>query len=204
MPCNRGERKAERVAFAACSDCRPISLFAQLLQGVVVPDLGKVLPRQKRTVASGLSRLLLSSSEMLQQPGLIAAYPAALTALLKVVNDQSISSTLSSRDAAIDADEVFLQDWEDQSVGASTSYSVLRSSVTSHTRVDMTAFLGGQDVRQYLGHGLKELSARQGQKVSCVEVKCLSLLNICLFAQLNGILAQVPQDVIAPFQPYMV
>jgi exportin-2 (importin alpha re-exporter) len=143
-----------------------ISLFSQLLQGVILPDLPKVLPRQKRVVAAGLSRLLLASNEMLQQSNLVSVYPATLTALLAMVNDQSISTSLSSRDAAIDADEIFLQDWEDQSVGASSSYAVLKSSTTPHTRVDMTRFLGGRDVRQYLGQGLKELNARQGQKVS--------------------------------------
>jgi hypothetical protein len=115
-------------------------------------------------VAAGLSRLLLLSDQMLQQNSLQAVYPAVLTALLKMVNDQSIASSLSSRDAAIDADEIFLQDWEDQSVGAS-SFSVLKSSTTPFTRVDMTTFLGDRDVRQFLGQGLKDLHQSQGQKV---------------------------------------
>lgn len=102
---------------------------------------------------------------MLQQNSLLAVYPATLTALLKMVNDQSIASSLSSRDAAIDADEIFSQDWEDQSVGASSSFSVLKSSTTAHTKADLTSFLVGKDVRVYLGQGLKELHGRQGAKV---------------------------------------
>lgn len=101
---------------------------------------------------------------MLHQSNLQAVYPIALVALLKMVNDQSLASTLSSRDAAIDADEIFLQDWEDQSVGAS-SFSVLKSSTTPFTRVDLTAFLGGKDIRQFLGQGLKDLHQRHPQQV---------------------------------------
>lgn len=141
------------------------SLFSQLLQGILLPDLPKVLPRQRRVIAAGLSRLFLVSDQMLQQSSLQAVYPAALTALLKMLNDQSIVSTLSSKDAAIDADEIFLQDWEDQSLGAGSSFSVLKSSTTPLTRVDMTSFLGDRDVRQYLGQGLKDLHQRQGQQV---------------------------------------
>lgn len=139
-------------------------LFSQLLQGIILPDLSKVLPRQRRVVVAGLSRLLLMSNEMLQQSNLQAVYPSALVALLKMVNDQSLASTLSSRDAAIDADEIFLQDWEDQNVGAS-SFSVLKSSTTPFTRVDLTAFLAGRDIRQFLGQGLKDLHQRQPQQV---------------------------------------
>jgi hypothetical protein len=141
---------------------------------------------------------------MLQNNTLQAVYPSALTALLKMVNDQSVASSLSSRDAAIDADEIFLQDWEDQSLGGGGSFAILKSSTTPLTRVDMASFLGDKDVRQYLGQGLKDLHQRQGQKVRLSNDQAeLTLIFATILAQMSSILSQIPAEVMAPFQQYM-
>lgn len=141
---------------------------------------------------------------MLQSSSLQAVYPATLTALLKMVNDQSVASSLSSRDAAIDADEIFLQDWEDQSLGAGSSFAVLKSSTTPLTRVDMASFLGDRDVRQYLGQGLKSLHQQQGQKVRPRGDKDELTLTLPLHSsQMSVILGQIPAEIMAPFQQYM-
>lgn len=146
------------------------SLFAQLLAGVILPDVQKVLPRQKRVVAAGLSRLLVESTLMLEQP-LMSTFGAALTAVLQTMSDASLAAALSSRDAQVDADEIFLQDWEEQGgaggAGFQSSFAMLKSSTTaaSAQKLDLAAFLQGKDVRQYLGSGLKQLNAQQPQKV---------------------------------------
>lgn len=150
-------------------------LFGQILQGVMLQDLPKTLPRQKRVVVTGFSRLLVSSTRMLEQPGLLSAFPAVLTAVLRMMDDASLATALSARDAQAEADEIFLQDWEEQGAagaGFQGSFAVLRSSTTttSAARNDLTSnVLQGQDVRTYLGNGLRTLNAQQPQKVRSLD-----------------------------------
>lgn len=166
-------------------------LFGQILQGVMLPDLPKALPRQKRTVVTGFSRLLVEGQRMLEQPGLTTAFPAVLSAILRMTEDASLATALSARDAQAEADEVFLQDWEEQGgaggAGFQGSFAVLRGSITASATAKndlASVVLQGKDIRQYLGNGLKALNAQQSQKIS-------------------SILSQIPSNLLQNLQQYM-
>lgn len=132
-----------------------------------MPDFQKVLPRQKRVVVIGFSRLLVASTKMLDQPPLLNTYPGTLSALLQMITDASLANALSSRDAQVDANEIFLQDWEEQAgTGYQSNFALLKSSTTqANAQKSSYDFLQGKDVREYLGGGLKHLNTNQPQKV---------------------------------------
>lgn len=124
-------------------------LFAQILQGVILPDLHNIPERNRKTVGAGFARLLLCA-QLQSSP----IWPALLEAELKLF---LLPSTMATSE---NVDELEFADAEDQ--GFQTSYSKLAASES--TRVDPAAFVG-PDVRKWFSSQLAAMSAQAPQKV---------------------------------------
>lgn len=117
-------------------------------------------PRQRRSVAVGLTRLLTKSTAMLSPPN-SAAWAPTLSAVLKFVFHEGsvLSKPAQEGDAGAtnEDDDIFAQDWEENQ-GFQSSFSLLAASRTSSSDGDArrTAF-AGPDVGAYVARAVGEL-----------------------------------------------
>ncbi len=125
-------------------------LFPQILQGVVVPEVAKMPPYQRRTTFVGLARLATESPSMAQAPN-NAALPALLSVLLPAIMTPS-----EAVDRAADEEEA-LGAFDVEEQGFQASFSQLAASVSA--RKDPAAFAGA-DLKQYLAKQLSDASRR--------------------------------------------
>jgi len=121
-------------------------LWSQLLTNIVLPELPKMLPKDRKVVVVGLIRMLTRSSTMLSEPT-AKAWPSALAALVKLFsNPQHLQSAQSTQ--AEDPDVALTAiDFEEQTAGYQVAYSKLAASEVGSE--DPVAYVS--DPREFLG-----------------------------------------------------
>ncbi|OCH89837.1 Cse1-domain-containing protein [Obba rivulosa] len=135
-------------------------LWSQVLGNFVVPQAPKMLPKDRKVVVVGLTRLLTQSNIMLQE-STIRAWPPTFTALVKLFQEPQ---HLTKKDGEEDPDVGLTNiDYEEQTAGYQAAYSRLAASESGP--VDPVAYV--RDPREFLGQELVKLSQRD-QRVKAV------------------------------------
>ncbi|WFD03613.1 importin-alpha export receptor [Malassezia obtusa] len=132
-------------------------LFAQIMQNVVVPDLGKLAEKQRFNVAAGLIRLLAESPSMLGAQAVV--WPTILAGVLGM-----LSTAAHAGDANEDEEQVAELDEQ----GFQASFSQLAASMPTRTAAaadESAAAWAGPDLAAYLVRELSGASQRQPNTV---------------------------------------
>ncbi|KAH8102322.1 Cse1-domain-containing protein [Cristinia sonorae] len=126
------------------------NLWSQILSNFVIPQIPQILPRDRKVAAVGLTRLLTSSTLMLQEP-LLNSWVPCTAALVKLISQplQLKKETGVDPDAGLTA-----IDYEEQTAGYQAAYSRLAASETEG--VDPVAAV--RDPREFFGQELVQLS----------------------------------------------
>lgn len=145
-------------------DAVQAGLFAQLLQGVLIPEIPKTPARKRPLVIAGYTRLLTETPSLLSAP----VWPSALSALTTLLLDTSIAAKSIEAQQA-ESDEVFAEDWEEQNI-FQAGYSKLANSVSAvstSTRDPVKEVTQGQDLRTWLAKQVAQCAASgaEGAKV---------------------------------------
>ncbi|KZT24288.1 hypothetical protein NEOLEDRAFT_1179287 [Neolentinus lepideus HHB14362 ss-1] len=127
-------------------------LWTNVLKNVILPQVSKMPPRDRKLTAIGLTRML-THSEKAVEPGIVNAWPLAFTALAKLFREpqhlKSSPQPSSDADAEIDFTEL---DYEEQTTGYQSAYSRLAAS--EGPAIDPVA--GVEDAQEYF---VKEMVA---------------------------------------------
>ncbi|KAH8112452.1 Cse1-domain-containing protein [Phellopilus nigrolimitatus] len=145
-------------------------LWSQLLGNVVLPQVSKMLPKDRKVVIIGMSKMLTQSNIMLSDPA-VTQWPAAFAELVKLFTESKHLQSAQST-AAEDPDEMIRSlDYEEQGVGYQAAYSKLAASEAATEDpvaqvTDPRAFVGEQLAlavkREPRLRGLVEAAAQSG------------------------------------------
>jgi exportin-2 (importin alpha re-exporter) len=126
-----------------------------MLNMVVLPELQKIAdPKDRKTCAIGLTRLLTQSDKMLTEPYL-TLWPSLLTALLKLLE-------LPQDLAGNDLDELYTLDLEE------SGYQATFAKLATATPVKEDLFPSITDPAVFLAQSILALSQRQPGKVGAL------------------------------------
>ncbi|PAV17971.1 importin alpha re-exporter [Pyrrhoderma noxium] len=130
-------------------------LWSQLLKNVVVPQLSKMLPKDRKVVIVGLTKLLIQSNIMFSEPS-ISQWPGLFSELAGLFTQSKHLQSAQST-AAEDPDEVLRSlDFEEQGAGYQAAYSKLAASESIPE--DPVASI--TDIRAFVGEKLSEAVSR--------------------------------------------
>ncbi|EJD01973.1 Cse1-domain-containing protein [Fomitiporia mediterranea MF3/22] len=105
-------------------------LWSQILGNVVVPQVHKILPKDRKVAIVGLTKMLTQSNVTLAEPA-ISQWPAAFSELTKLFTESKHLTSAQSTEAE-DPDEVLRSiDFEEQGAGYQAAYSKLAASESS-------------------------------------------------------------------------
>ncbi|KAI9288300.1 putative importin-alpha export receptor [Umbelopsis sp. AD052] len=131
------------------------SLFAQMLNLVVLPELQKVAePKDRKTCAIGLTRLLTQSDKMMAEP-YVGLWPTIFTALIKLLE-------LPQDLAGDDLDELYNLDLEE------SGYQATFAKLATAAPVKEDAFASIPEPTVFLAQGIVSLSQRHPGKVGAL------------------------------------
>ncbi|KAH8547636.1 putative importin-alpha export receptor [Umbelopsis sp. PMI_123] len=131
------------------------ALFAQMLNLVVLPELQKVAdPKDRKTCAIGLTRLLTQTDKMLAEP-YVGLWPTIFTALLKLLE-------LPQDLAGDDLDELYTLDLEE------SGYQATFAKLATAAPVKEDLFASIPDATVFLAQGILALSQRHPGKVGAL------------------------------------
>ncbi|KAI5122027.1 hypothetical protein M0805_008018 [Coniferiporia weirii] len=123
-------------------------LWSQLLGNVILPQVSKMTPKDRKVVIVGMTKMLTQSNITLAEPA-VAQWPAAFIELVKLFSESKHLQSAQST-AAEDPDEVLRSiDFEEQGAGYQAAYSKLAASEATpedpfaHVH-DPRAFVGEQ------------------------------------------------------------
>ncbi|KIP01732.1 hypothetical protein PHLGIDRAFT_336871 [Phlebiopsis gigantea 11061_1 CR5-6] len=125
-------------------------LWSQLLSNIVVPQVPKMLTKDRKVVAVGLTRLLTQSAVMLREPS-VQHWSLAFAALVKLFSEPQ--HLTKDKDEDPDAGLTVI-DYEEQNAGYQAAYSRLAASES--VAVDPVAYV--RDPRDFLGQELVRLT----------------------------------------------
>ncbi|KAF8329082.1 Cse1-domain-containing protein [Cantharellus anzutake] len=117
-------------------------LWTSILGNIVLPQLPKFLPKDRKLVTVGLARLLTQCDEMLQPPN-STLWPSTLVALLELLNMPGLTKDLGT-DA--DTEDLSSIDHEEQNAGYQAAFTRLAASTPP--KFDPVAYVG--DAKGYL------------------------------------------------------
>ncbi|KAL5498046.1 CSE1_1 [Sanghuangporus vaninii] len=102
-------------------------LWSQLLGNVIVPQVHRILPKDRKVVIIGMTKMLLNSPITLSEPA-VTHWPAAFAELAKLFSESKHLQSAQAT-AAEDPDEVLRTiDFEEQGAGYQAAYSKLAAS----------------------------------------------------------------------------
>ncbi|GBE78774.1 Importin-alpha re-exporter [Sparassis crispa] len=131
-------------------------LWSQILTNFVIPEAPKMLPKDRKVIVVGLTRLLTQSTIMLQEPT-VRAWPQTFTTLVKLfLEPQYLTKKEGEEDPYAGITAI---DYEEQTAGYQAAYSRLAASESAP--VDPVAHV--RDPREYLGQELANLSKRDAR-----------------------------------------
>jgi len=121
-------------------------LWSQLLANMVLPQIPKMLPNNRKVVIAGVTRKLTQSSLMVSEPS-VKQWPAAFTELIKLFSATThlklVQTVVEDPDEALRA-----LDFEEQDTGYQAAEMITERPV---------AYIGA-DVRAYVGQQLSSVS----------------------------------------------
>ncbi|KZT18357.1 importin alpha re-exporter [Neolentinus lepideus HHB14362 ss-1] len=127
-------------------------LWTNVLKNIILPQVPKMPPRDRKLIAVALTRML-THSEKAVQPGIVDAWPLAFTALAKLFSEPQHlkSSPQSPSDADVEIGLTQI-DYEEQTAGYQSAYS--RLVALEGPTVDPVAYV--VNVQEYF---VKEIAA---------------------------------------------
>jgi len=134
------------------------NLWSQLLGGVVIKELPKMLPKDRKVVIIGLTRMLTQSSVMLTQPA-VQQWPACFTELVKLFSESKHLTSAQNTDIQDPDEALRALDFEEQGTGYQASYSKLAASET--VEEDPIAYI--QNPRDFVGQELARVAKTDAQ-----------------------------------------
>ena len=133
------------------------SLWSQVLANIVIPQVPKMLPKDRKVVAVGLTKLLTESTFMLQDAN-VQSWPATFAALIGLFHEPQYLSGTSGDEAQSAAGYTEI-DYEEQTAGYQAAFSKLASSEGAPT--DHVAYVGSLQV--FVGQQLANMTSAAPQ-----------------------------------------
>ncbi|TFK45700.1 importin alpha re-exporter [Heliocybe sulcata] len=135
-------------------------LWDNVLKNIILPQVPKMAPRDRKLTAVGLTRMLTHSAKMMLPPN-VDTWPIAFTALAKLFSDPEHLTAQPSQSADTDAALAQL-DYDEQNAGYQAAYSRLAAS--EEAAEDPVGYAG--NAQEYL---VKEVAAwREPRKAALV------------------------------------